>query len=185
MSGDYITILFVTTYDKSEFPEKFLLFLEYLAHPSDYGLTELHAEIIAGNTGYSAVGRPPDHCVIKYNFDHAAFDSQPFVEFVKVPITDLKGAVEILEDMSTTSATYDIPWMDFLVPSIFIKDLDLDPHHWGHLYCSQFVLLFLRKCRKKNLLPLPEDRLVYLDSCKSETCTPTHLKRMLDKICKK
>jgi hypothetical protein len=177
----YLTVLFVTEDDRSDFGAKFTAFMEHVTYPSDFRYNQIHAEIIVNNTGYSAVGRPPQHCVIKYTFDGEP-EAQHYVELVKLPVADVDLAQEVLEHMSSTEATYDIPYLKFLVPSIFIKDLDLDPKHWGHLFCSQFVLLSLRKMEKMNIIQLPRSSLAYLYDCPSQTCTPARLRHLLDKI---
>lgn len=176
-----VTVLFVKATDTSPFPDKFMVFMEHLVHPSDYSYDEIHAEVLVNNTGYSAVGLPPNRCVIKYAFNRAVL-TQPFVECVDVPVTDVEEAQRIVEQLADNHATYQIPVMDFLVPSIFIRDLDLDPRDWGHLFCSQFVLLYLRVLRRHQLIRAPEYRLKHLDDCPSKTCSPAHLRHMLDRV---
>lgn len=182
---NHVIIVFATT----NFPDKnfrrsanFVKYMEYLAHPSDWGCDEIHAEIIVNSTSYSAVGIPPEPCVIISPFKLCNY-MQPFVECVMVPVKDVNAAQNILEDLAKTHATYWIPILDFMVPSIFLKDLDLNPEHWQHLYCSQFVLLSLRKMAIENLLDVPiHKQRILFDSCVSKTCTPTHLKRIISKM---
>jgi hypothetical protein len=182
-SQGYITVIFVTEDKDSELNARFTAFMEHLVHPSDLGYRQIHAEIAVGHRGYSAVGRPPNQCVIKYNFDLFPQD-HPYVDFVLVPVTDVSAAQNVVETFSSTNATYQIPYMKFLIPSPFVSDVDLDPNHWGHMFCSQFVLLCLRKMAQLGLIPLARERLEHLYDCSSLTCTPAHLKHMLDKILK-
>lgn len=178
--GD-VTVIFVTEDQNSDFGARFTAFMEHLVHPSDYGYREIHAEMAVGNRGYSAVGRPPKHCVLKYDFDSFPM-SHPFVEFLHVPVADVDAAQRVVEALSNTNATYNIPYMKFLIPSPFIRDVDIDPEHWGHLFCSQFVLLCLRKMDELGLILVSKDRLKHLYDCPSVTCTPAHLKHILDRV---
>ena len=177
---DHITVIFVTE-NVQCFGDRRMVAMEYLAHPSDWGYTEVHAEIEANNVCYSAVGHPPSACVLKYSF-RRRLESQPFVECVEIPVTNLKRAQQILESLSDNHATYRIPFMEFLVPTPFVKDVDLEPSHWGHLFCSQFVLLCLKRMRREGILALPADRLAHLDDCPTVTCTPSHLRHILDRV---
>ena len=177
----FVTVLFITENSTSELSERILTAMEYVVHPSDWGYNEIHAEIIVKNRCYSAVGRPPDSCVIKYDFTRYR-ETLPCAECVQVPVTDVDKAQRILEYFSSTHATYEIPTLDFFTPSIFLDDLDFNPDHWGHLYCSQFVLICLRRMCQAGLIPLQPDRLAHLYDCSSRTCTPAHLKHILDRM---
>lgn len=177
----YITVLFVKADSSLGFGSRVVEAMEVLVHPSDWGYHEVHAEIIIGNRGFSAVGRPPEDCVIRYSFEQSCA-VQPFVECVEVPVTDIGEACRVMEEFSNTGATYDIPVLKFMTPSIFISDLDLHPDHWGHLFCSQFVLLCLREMALRGLIPLDPHKLKHLYDCPSVTCTPAHLRHILDRL---
>lgn len=180
-AANFVTVLFVTADDRSSFRDRALLFLEHVAHPSDYSYSEIHAEIIVRNTGYAAVDQGERSCILRYTFSNSVMD-QPFVECVRVPVTDLDLAHSTVECFSKTNAVYRIPYTEFLTPTYFLRDLDLDPTHWGRLYCSQFVLLCLKKFRQLGIIPLPGERLAHLDDCPTETCSPAHLRHMLDRL---
>jgi len=181
MQRECVSVLFVNSQYPYSRGNRALVFMEYLAHPSDLGYTEIHAEIVANGVCYSAVGRPPDKCVLHYAFKEER-SSQPFVELVRVPVTSSLKAQRVIERLSANHATYQIPYMEFLVPTAFIRELDLQPSHWGHLFCSQFVLLCLREMRRRDLLALPRESLAHLDDCPSVTCTPAHLRHLLDRM---
>lgn len=165
---------------------RFVAMLEHLLNPWDSGYQDVHAEIIVEGTAFSAVGRPPGPCILTYSIGER-LKSQPFVRLVDVPVTDLAAARRFLEEAAGTEATYDIPVGQMLAPDLLLhcaRD-DLDPIHpatWHHLFCSQFVVLFLRYCHKKNILPLPEKRLQVLWSEDSVKWTPAHLRRKLGEI---
>jgi hypothetical protein len=181
MAPGYITIIFITADRDSDLESKVTAAMEIIAHPFDYGYNQIHAEIVVNNTGYSAVGRPPDHCVIKYNFKHNKLN-YPHVQVVNVPVIDTTQAEKDIEFLATTHATYKVAFTDFLIPSMFLKELDFEPAHWGHLFCSEFVLMCLRLMCKHNILLIPLEKEYHLYECNSRTCTPAQLKHILDKI---
>lgn len=162
---------------------RFTAFLEHVLDPSDAGYQDVHAEVIVGGTAYSAVGRAPDPCVLTYRVGTKLL-AQPFVRLVRVPVTDLNKARAFLDGATRTRATYDIPVAQMVAPDAVLhlarKDLDpARPATWHHLFCSQFVLLFLRYCHTENILPLPREKLQVLWSEDSVKWTPAHLRRQL------
>ena len=165
------------------FSTDFLAFLEHLSNFSDTRYSEVHAELIIDKCAYTAVansGKDASSCVVKYRFGQV--QPFPFLEFVDIPVKNLQRARQIAEEIhAKTRATYEIPFFDLAIPSYFVHDIGTDPAHWDHLYCSQFVLLFLRICAQKDILDLPRSKLECLDEshCNSVRCTPAHLRHVL------
>lgn len=175
MPGSHIFVMFLRASDASS---RVLAFLEQLAHPSDLGYDEVHAELLVGDMAYAAV-YTGGHCVVAHRFRHLPVGA-PMLEIVPVPVTSLARAGEFAEAMRRGSrATYEIPYAEFALPSFLVHDLGDDPVAWDHLYCSQFVLLFLRACARAGVLDLPRDRLAPLLACNSVQCSPAHLRRLL------
>lgn len=191
-SDCYATIMFITTknmdkYNPSHaFSAKITALLEHLANVWDYKYNEVHAEIILKKTAYSAVGLPPEPCVLTYTLDPSQL-AMPCIEYVHIPLTDMHTAKDFLITATKTQATYDIAALDFCLPDFVLKYTDPElecslPMTWTHLYCSQFVLLFLRYCHVKKIIPLSDERLRLLWSTSSHKCSPAHLKHILDNI---
>jgi hypothetical protein len=192
VSRGHVTVMFFTTEGMESINRdlaltaKFTAMLEHLLNPWDSGYQDVHAEILVGDTAFSAVGRPPGPCILTYKIGNR-LKSQPFVRLVDVPVTDLGKARCFLEQAAETKATYDIPVAQMLAPDLFLhcaRD-DLDPIHpatWHHLFCSQFVILFLRYCHREGILPIQQKRLEILWSEDSVKWTPAHLRRKLDEI---
>jgi hypothetical protein len=194
MPPSKITIIFVTTkgletMDRASLlAGNFLLTLEHVVYPFDYPYHDVHAEVCLNGTRYSAVGLSPSPCVLTLPF-HSNLLSLPCVETVSLPITDDRIAQLFLTESSKTPATYFIPIQDFLTPKAILDytkpDLNtIRPDTWQHLYCSQYVLLFLRYCAEHGILPLPAHKLAYLHPSyiNSRTCTPAHLRHIIDKM---
>lgn len=189
-SKGHVTIMFFTTeglekLDKTAaLAERFVAFLEHVLDPRDAGYQDVHAEVVLDDgEAFSAVGRKPRPCVIQYKVTEKLL-SQPFVRLVKVPVTDVEKARKFLREAAETKATYDIPVAQMLTPNALLHAwrTDLDATHpatWHHLFCSQFVLLFLRYCHTERILPLSERKLKVLWSEDSVKWTPAHLRRKL------
>lgn len=190
MPSNTATVLFLTTNGLDKLDpslvnsQRWVRLLEHIVHPLDYSYSDVHTELILDNQAYSAVNTK-NPCVVKYTpTDY--FLSLPCVETVKIPLTDDRIAKLFLEESSMSSATYQIPVSDFLLPKYVLdfEKSDLDccrPDTWEHLYCSQFVLLFLRFCAMHGILDMPTDKLYYLSPSyvNSRTCTPAHLRHIL------
>lgn len=185
-----VKIMFITTKNiesmgiENPFAEKMIAFLEHVAFPEDLFYQEVHAEIILGNVCYSAVGKYPEPCVITYNFP-SELARLPCVEIVDIPVTDVRLAAEFLLKAATTPATYKIPILDFAIPKSILDKTDpeldfMQPSTWSHLYCSQFVLLFLRYCAHMQIIPIEPHKLkkaIY--SVNSHCCSPAKLAHII------
>lgn len=177
---EHISIFFIKKVNAN-----ILVFLEHLAHVSDSQYTEIHAEVIVGRYRYAAVELPHNKKSCIFRCEAGDIRCTPHVEVVDIPVSNLARAIQIAEDIwSTAHASYNIPYFDMAVPSFMLGDLDLDPTHWDYLYCSQFVLLYLRICARENILALPVRRLQFLDErhCNSLQCTPAHLRHVLSNV---
>jgi hypothetical protein len=180
MPANYITVMFLKAWDTAS---KIVAFGEHLAHASDWNYSEVHAELVIGNTAYAAVynEKNPDKCIVKHDFDE--FAEHPLLEFVHVPVKDAREAKQLAERIwGECKAYYWIPVAELALPGFCVHDLGDDPATWDHLYCSQFVLLFLKLCAERGMLALPREAVDMVMHCNSVTCTPAHLKRLLDQI---
>ena len=190
-----LQILFITTkYIEMLNPEasldvKMIRFLEHVVNWSDRHQEEVHAEVVLNGTCYSAVGKYPDPCVLTYKFN-PQLSALPCVELIDVPISDLNAAQDYLARATNTPARYHIPFAEFLLPKLAVDYVDpeydfMDPSSWTRLYCSQFVLLFLRYCEYRRIISADSTKLhETLYSVSSHTCTPAHLAHMLGDLFK-
>jgi len=163
-------------------------FLEHIPYPFDAG-REVHADVILGDTCYSAVGLPPGPCVLTFHADVNKLKKRqtPGEELVEVSISDVPSARAFLEAAANASKriTYDVPVIDFVLPNAVLRrtdpDVDCDaPETWPHLFCSQFALLFLRHCHKHGLIQVNEPlRAKALYVCNSHVCSPAHLREIM------
>jgi len=166
----------------------FLSFFEHIPYPFDAG-REVHADVILGNTCYSAVGLPPDPCILKFKVDAADIRTRkrPGEELVELSVADLQSARKYLDTAVANSAriAYDIPVVDFVLPNAVLRytdpDVDCDASEkWPTLFCSQFALLFLRHCHKQGLVTVREPlRAKALYVCNSHVCSPAHLREIM------
>lgn len=186
----HFSVLFITTKNISKnfpgdrFSQSIVDILQHIEHPF-YDEHAIHAEIIMNNTAYSAVGLPPDQCVLSYTPNQKLM-SYDCVEIFHVPITDQSVAQKFLDMAVDTPATYAIPVLDFLMPKFVLDLVDRDyecgkPSSWAHLYCSQFALLFIRYCRQMGIINLPGRDLSLVDpqSINSHKCSPMDLMHIL------
>jgi hypothetical protein len=166
-----------------------LAFVEHVPYPFDSG-NEVHADVILGDTCYSAVGRLPGPCIVTFKVSAGELKKQknPGEELVEVPVSDLPSARAYLNAAATASRNtrYSVSMVDFVLPNAILryKDPDLDcdaPETWPTLFCSQFALLFLRHCHRHGLITVqqPALRAKALYICNSHVCSPAHLRKIL------
>lgn len=74
------------------------------------------------------------------------------VECYPIYVKDHQLALNWLDAASNSSTTFSIPYWDFLLPSSIVDYVDMDdenfnlPETWKNIFCSKFILLFLRTC---------------------------------------
>jgi hypothetical protein len=73
-------------------------------------------------------------------------------EYFPIYIKDYKSALNWLDTACDSSTPFLVPYWDFLLPSSIVDYVDIDnenfnsPKKWKNIFCSKFVLLFLRNC---------------------------------------
>jgi len=172
--------------------EDILDLLEHVAYPFDDG-HEVHADVVVGDVCYSAVGMQPGHCVLKGERSLTYTTPQRGLEIVEIPVLDIDFARRYLDSAVSANVSYYIPVVDFVTPSPVLQwtdpDVDCcDQASWSTLFCSQFVLLFLRYLHTHSMLRVPgrqpsaSMRCQALLACNSHVCSPTHLREILREV---
>jgi hypothetical protein len=104
-------------------------------------------------------------------------------DFQEVSVTNPSVVMDILEDMLfRCKASYGFNPLDMALPKSCLDfwedDLDCTrPDTWRKLFCSQFVLLFLRRCALAGILR--GENLDLLWSVNTHGCPPARLKNLL------
>lgn len=142
----------------------------------EWGNRHIHAELWVDDNAFSAVagsGADPDAgCVVAGalppDMDTSRWDRYP------VAVSDGARAVALLLEMAKTPARYNVPVRDFITG--FGGEPRLDPRRpdeWGYLYCSQFVLLYLRRLSMEGLLRNEPNSALW--EIPSQACLPSTL----------
>lgn len=106
---------------------------------------------------------------------------------VELPIVDDKRALAILEDMLASPAPYYISVGECAMPRCIVDAIERDadcmhPEDWKGVFCSQFALLFVRRCALEGILDVPHKRQKLLWSVSSKGCLPSRLRVILNKM---
>lgn len=106
---------------------------------------------------------------------------------VDVPISDAPKAWEFIRAAVDARVSYGVSVGECAFPKFIIDafDSDLDccrPETWNRLFCSQFVLLFLRWCAVCKILMVPDERAIVLWSVNSRGCLPSRLQAIADSV---
>jgi hypothetical protein len=106
---------------------------------------------------------------------------------VDIPITDHLQAVRFVKDALASHADYGISIPELAMPKWLLDDLDHDldcchPEQWDKLFCTQFALLFLRRCAIAGILDVPKAKQRLLWSVNSKGCLPSRLQIIADHI---
>lgn len=107
-------------------------------------------------------------------------------DFQKISISHPSVALDILEDIFTKCrASYGFNPLDMAIPKSCLDfwedDLDCTrPDTWKRIFCSQLVLLFLRRCALAGVLD--GNNLDLLWSVNTHGCPPSRLKVLLTRI---
>jgi len=110
---------------------------------------------------------------------------------IDIPVKDLHTAVHFVEQAVRTPATYRWYLPEFSMPKALLDrfDTDLDcqrPDTWDRLFCSQFALLFLRRCALAGVLVgVDQRRLELLWEVNSRGCLPSRLMIIVERVFKK
>lgn len=106
---------------------------------------------------------------------------------VDIPITDHTQAVLFLKEAIKSPADYNISLTEISMPKMLLDSLDHDldcchPENWDKLFCSQFALLFLRRCAIAGILDIPKSKQKLLWSVNSKGCLPGRLQLITDQL---
>jgi hypothetical protein len=139
----------------------------------------VHAEIRFHGYTFSSYYDSPNPIDVALECDEGEWD------FQDIPILHHSVAMDILEIMfRQCRASYGFNPLDMALPKMCLDFLgdDLDctrPDMWRRIFCSQLVLLFLRRCALAGLL---RGNLDLLWSVNTHGCPPAQLKRLLNDI---
>lgn len=106
---------------------------------------------------------------------------------VEIPIIDHTVATQFVEEALNSHAVYSYSIPEFAMPKFILDTIDSDldcrhPETWDKLFCSQFVLLFLRRCAVAGILNIPEAKQQLLWSVNSKGCLPSRLQIITDRM---
>jgi hypothetical protein len=106
---------------------------------------------------------------------------------VNIPVTDQIQALRFVKEALRSPADYYISIPELAMPKTLLDSLDHDldcchPEHWDKLFCSQFALLFLRRCAIAGILDTPKDKIKLLWSVNSKGCLPGRLQLITDQL---
>ena len=107
--------------------------------------------------------------------------------YVALPVVDANRALAILEDMLASPAPYYISVGECAMPKCIVDAIERDvdcmhPENWNGVFCSQFALLFVRRCALEGILDVPRKRQALLWSVSSRGCLPSRLRVILDNM---
>ena len=106
---------------------------------------------------------------------------------VDLPITNHTQAGEFIKEALSSPAVYGYSIPEFAMPKCILDTIDHDldcchPERWDKLFCSQFALLFLRRCAAADILSVPKTKQRLLWSVNSKGCLPSRLQIISDQI---
>ena len=106
---------------------------------------------------------------------------------VDLPITDHSQATEFIKEALSSPAIYGYSIGEFAMPKCILDTIDTDldcchPEQWDKLFCSQFALLFLRRCAAAGILTAPKAKQRLLWSVNSKGCLPSRLQIIADQM---
>lgn len=106
-------------------------------------------------------------------------------DFQEVPVTNHVIALDIIQDIFRhCHASYGFNPLDMTIPKTYLDLWEGDveckrPDKWKRIFCSQFVLLFLRRCALAGVLKGKTD---LLWSVNTHSCTPAMLRTLLTRV---
>ena len=106
---------------------------------------------------------------------------------VHIPMKDCKQAIRFVEEATASPAEYSISIPELAMPKCILDTIDHDldcchPEKWDKLFCSQFALLFLRRCAIAGILNIPKAKQRLLWSVNSKGCLPSRLRIITDQV---
>ena len=106
---------------------------------------------------------------------------------IDLPITDHARASTFIEEAMASPAVYGYSITELAMPKCILDTIDTDldcchPERWGRLFCSQFALLFLRRCAIAGILAVPRAKQRLLWSVNSNGCLPSRLRIITDQV---
>jgi hypothetical protein len=106
---------------------------------------------------------------------------------VDIPITDHAQAFEFIREAMASPAVYGYSITELAMPKCILDTIDTDldcchPETWDRLFCSQFALLFLRRCAVAGILSVTRAKQRLLWSVNSKGCLPSRLQIITDKM---
>lgn len=152
------------------------------------GGRECHAEVLVNDTAFTAQSSYADAVIERDIPDMLQYEC---IEWVKIPVKEDKvhTAIDFLHLACKTHAEFEIPVLDFLFPSLITDLIDVDkkeecihPEEWKHLYCSKFVLFFLRFCDEKGVLDASKDKMKPFWKINSNRCSPVMLRQLVTRV---
>jgi hypothetical protein len=147
------------------------------------GVRECHAEVLVNDTAFTAQSIMKDAVFKREMPGMFTYDD---IEWLKLPIKDAHKAIDFLEEACKTHAKFGIPVLDFLFPELVVDMVDVDhkdecmhPDAWKQLYCSKFVLFFLRYSHKTGNLIVDDASMEPLWRVNSNRCSPVMLRKLV------
>ena len=168
-------------------------FMDSLVTAFSLGNPGVHSEIWI--TGFRSNFRvstfhPKGRCVAVRPFSSEILDWGWHV--VEIPVTNVGLAVQFVEEAVRSNAHYSISLPEIMMPRMLLDELDPDldcmrPNTWDRLFCSQFALLFLRRCALAGVLggggsTLSMEKWRLLWGVSSKGCLPSRLQIIADRV---
>lgn len=149
------------------------------------GERECHAEVLVNDTAFTATSMRE---TVVFKRDMPEILEYDDIEWVKLPIRDMHKAIDFLDLTLKTHAKFAIPVLDFLFPQLVVDLVDVDdkdecmhPDVWHQLYCSKFVLFFLRHSHREGNLDVDDKKMDEIWRVNSNRCSPAMLRRLVVK----
>ena len=148
----------------------------------------VHSEIWFEKFRVSAFRGLPDRCVLILPFEDFGTPAGEW-HVVDIPVSDVGLALSFIEEAAACEAHYHYSLPEFGMPKVLLDRLDQDldctrPSTWDRLFCSQFALLFLRRCSLAGVLQVAPERQRMLWGVNSRGCLPSRLRIIADRVFK-
>ena len=146
--------------------------------------SHVHAEVWVDDMGFSSGYNGAARSVFQAPRPGPSEPAPERWDVFPLPLASEAAGVDVMLDMWRSEAPYRFNVRDFVLPRAVVDRLDPDvdctrPREWGSLFCSQFALLYLRRCALAGLLRDP-DRLLW--ALNSRACAPSHLARLMPRL---
>jgi hypothetical protein len=146
--------------------------------------SHVHAEVWIDDMGFSAFGGTGGPCVLGVPRPAPGEPVGREWDVFPLRLADEARAVDIMRETRRSPARYSLNARDFVLPRRLVDAVDPDvdcarPEGWPTLFCSQFVLLFMRRCAAEGLLRDPAGDLWRMNS---RSCAPSHLAGIMRRL---